>query len=57
MNLFKIFAGDRVRVEMTPYDKTKGRIVFRMNNMKVQASVKPDVQKCSLSSAGGVFKK
>ena len=30
MNFIKILPGDRVRVEMTPYDKTKGRIVFRM---------------------------
>lgn len=25
----KILTGDKVRVEMTPYDLTKGRIVFR----------------------------
>jgi len=25
----KILPGDRVKVEMTPYDLTKGRIVFR----------------------------
>ncbi len=25
----KIVAGDKVRVEMTPYDLTKGRIVYR----------------------------
>jgi translation initiation factor IF-1 len=30
MNFIKILPGDRVRIEMTPYDKTKGRIVFRM---------------------------
>lgn len=29
MNFIKILPGDRVRVEMTPYDKTKGRIVYR----------------------------
>jgi translation initiation factor IF-1 len=29
-HLIKILPGDRVRVEMTPYDKTKGRIVFRL---------------------------
>ena len=29
MNFIKILPGDKVRVEMTPYDKTKGRIVFR----------------------------
>jgi translation initiation factor IF-1 len=30
MNFIKILPGDRVRVEMTPYDKTKGRITFRL---------------------------
>ena len=28
-NYIRILEGDRVRVEMTPYDLTKGRIVFR----------------------------
>jgi translation initiation factor IF-1 len=30
LHFIKILPGDRVRVEMTPYDKTKGRIVFRL---------------------------
>jgi translation initiation factor IF-1 len=30
MNFIKILPGDRVRVEMTPYDQTKGRITFRL---------------------------
>ena len=29
MHYFKILPGDRVRVEMSPYDLTKGRISFR----------------------------
>ena len=29
MHYIKILAGDRVKVEMSPYDLTKGRIVFR----------------------------
>ena len=29
MNFIKILPGDKVRLEMTPYDKTKGRIVYR----------------------------
>ncbi len=29
MNFIRILAGDRVTVEMGPYDDTKGRIVFR----------------------------
>ena len=28
-NRIRILAGDRVNVEMTPYDLTKGRITFR----------------------------
>jgi translation initiation factor IF-1 len=29
MNFIKILPGDKVRVEMTPYDKEKGRITYR----------------------------
>lgn len=29
MNFIKILPGDKVRVEMTPYDKAKGRITYR----------------------------
>ena len=29
MNFIKILPGDKVRIEMTPYDKAKGRIVYR----------------------------
>ena len=29
MNFIKILPGDRVKVEMSPYDLTKGRIFFR----------------------------
>ena len=29
MNKIRLFIGDPVRVEMTPYDLTKGRITFR----------------------------
>jgi translation initiation factor IF-1 len=31
-NRIRILAGDRVTVEMTPYDLTKGRINFRHND-------------------------
>lgn len=27
----RIFPGDRVKVEMTPYDEARGRIVFKLN--------------------------
>lgn len=29
MNFIKILPGDKVKIEMTPYDLTKGRIMFR----------------------------
>ena len=29
MNYIRILPGDRVRLEMSPYDLSKGRIVFR----------------------------
>ncbi len=29
-NRFRVSAGDKVLVEMTPYDLTKGRITFRV---------------------------
>ena len=30
MHFIKILPGDRVRLEMTPYDDSKGRITFRL---------------------------
>lgn len=27
----RIFPGDRVKIEMTPYDENRGRIVFKIN--------------------------
>lgn len=29
MHHIKILPGDKVKVEMTPYDETKGRIIYR----------------------------
>jgi translation initiation factor IF-1 len=34
MHYIKILPGDKVKVEMTPYDLTKGRIVFRLAEQK-----------------------
>ena len=31
-NRIRVLAGDEVMVEVTPYDLTKGRIIFRLNN-------------------------
>lgn len=33
-NYIRILKGDRVKVELTPYDLTKGRIVFRDKDQK-----------------------
>ena len=30
MHYIKIFPGDRVKLELSPYDLTKGRITYRM---------------------------
>ena len=32
MHYIKIIPGDKVRVDMSPYDLTKGRITFRYKN-------------------------
>ncbi|HAN76983.1 MAG TPA: translation initiation factor IF-1 [Bacteroidales bacterium] len=32
MHYIKILRGDKVKVEMSPYDLSKGRIVFRYKN-------------------------
>lgn len=36
-NRIRILAGDRVTIEMTPYDLTKGRINFRHKDERAQA--------------------
>ena len=40
----RIIAGDRVTVEMSPYDLTKGRISFRHKDEKVVAAPIPRPQ-------------
>lgn len=30
LNFIRIMPGDKVRLEMTPYDATKGRIIYRI---------------------------
>ena len=37
----RVLAGDRVAVEMTPYDLTKGRIIFRQKPEAVTAPAPP----------------
>ncbi len=34
MHYIKILAGDRVKVELSPYDLTRGRVVFRAQGNK-----------------------
>lgn len=29
-NFIRIFPGDKVRIEMTPYDRERGRIVYKL---------------------------
>ena len=48
MNYIRILPGDKVKVELSPYDLTRGRIIWRDKQkgrggfkMKVRASVKP----------------
>uniref|UniRef100_UPI0030013B86 translation initiation factor IF-1 n=1 Tax=Prototheca lentecrescens TaxID=2836214 RepID=UPI0030013B86 len=33
-NFIRISLGDRVRIEISPYDLTRGRIVYRYNRLK-----------------------
>lgn len=40
-NRIRILAGDRVTVEMTPYDLTKGRINFRHKDERAAAMTRP----------------
>ena len=35
MHYIKILPGDKVKVEMTPYDLSKGRITYRMKENEV----------------------
>lgn len=51
MHYIKILPGDKVRVEMSPYDLSKGRIVLDINkkqNMKTRASLKKRTPECKI---------
>jgi translation initiation factor IF-1 len=43
-NRIRILAGDRVTVEMTPYDLTKGRINFRHKDERAGPPMAPRPQ-------------
>ena len=51
MHYIRILPGDRVTVEISPYDLTRGRITFR--HMKVRPSVKPICDKCRVIKRKG----
>ena len=59
MHYIKILPGDKVKVEMTPYDLTKGRISFRYKEldclkiMKVKASIKKRSEDCKIVKRKG----
>ena len=53
----RIAPGDRVKVELSPYDLTRGRITFRNRkeslSMKVRPSVKPMCERCRVIKRHG----
>ena len=58
MNYIRILPGDKVTVEMSPYDLTKGRITWRSKSkegilMKVRPSVKKMCEKCKIIKRKG----
>ena len=60
MHYIKILPGDKVKVEMTPYDLSKGRISFRykspldcLKTMKVKASIKKRSEDCKIVKRKG----
>ena len=68
-NFIRILPGDRVAVELSPYDLTRGRIVYRYKGselkdwidnwlrvMKVRASVKKMCDKCKVIRRHGVVR-
>ena len=59
MNFIRILPGDKVTVELSPYDLTRGRITWRAKwlrgglAMKVRPSVKPMCEKCKIIKRKG----
>ena len=71
MHFIKILPGDKVTVELSPYDLTRGRITFRSKSkqesytrripntgdvMKVRASVKKMCSECKVFKRKGVVR-
>jgi translation initiation factor IF-1 len=44
-NRIKTLAGDRVTIEMSPYDLEKGRVIFRHKDERAGASPRPPVRR------------
>lgn len=44
-NYIRIMAGDRVKVEVSPYDLTKGRITIRLKNEKITTDINEEDNK------------
>ena len=57
MNFIRILPGDKVTVQMSPYDLTRVRITWRSKqevfDMKVRPSVKPICEKCKVIKRKG----
>ena len=61
MHYIKILPGDKVKVEMTPYDLSKGRDLFQVRHnrndclkiMKVKASIKKRSEDCKIVKRKG----
>ena len=56
MHYIKILPGDKVKLEMSPYDLSKGRITYRYLNMKVRSSIKKICIKCQIIKRNGVLR-
>ena len=45
-NFIRILPGDRVKVEMTPYDLSKGRITFRLSSVMMPRAPSEPIIRC-----------
>ena len=48
MHYIKLLPGDKVKLEMSPYDLTKARITYRYKKMKVRASINMRSAECKI---------
>jgi translation initiation factor IF-1 len=55
-NYIRILPGDRVKVELSPYDLTRGRITYRFSRrpMKVRPSIKARCEQCKIVRRHGI---